>query len=101
MKEIGIVFLLLVASVASAATVANQAQFIPDTCPIPQQETCPLYSSDPVGAQNCQARNNNANARYWQCEQELQRAREEERKQQEQEQHDRYCQQYPDANGCK
>jgi hypothetical protein len=95
MKEIGIVFLLLVASVASAGAI------IPDTCPIPQQESCPPYSSDPDGAQSCQARNSNENARYWQCEEELQRARQREREEQQREEHDKYCQQYPDANGCK
>jgi hypothetical protein len=99
MKEIGIVFLLLVAGAVSAGAI------IPDTCPIPQQEACPPYSSDPAGAQRCQARNSNENARYWQCEQELQRARqrerEEEQRRQQQEDHDKYCRQYPNANGCK
>jgi hypothetical protein len=95
MKKIGIVFLLLVASVASAGAIVQ------DTCPIPQQESCPPYSSDPNGAQSCQARNSNENARYWQCEEEYNRARNEERQRQEQEEHDKYCRQHPDANGCE
>jgi len=95
MIKIGIVFLLLVASVASARAI------IPDTCPIPQHEACPPYSSNPAGAQSCYARNQNEDARYWQCEQELQRARQREREEKQREEHDKYCRQYPDANGCK
>jgi hypothetical protein len=95
MGKIGIVFLLLVASAASAGAIVQ------DTCPIPQQEACPPYSSDPAGAQSCQARNANENARYWQCEEEYQRARQREREEQQRVEHDKYCRQHPDANDCK
>jgi len=99
MKVIGIALLLL-----SSSFARPQQAYIPDTCPIPQQETCPAYSSDPQGAQNCYARNSNLNARYYQCEQELQRARQKAyeayQQQLRDEEHRRYCQQHPNASGC-
>jgi hypothetical protein len=95
MGKVGVVLLSLVVSALPSRAI------IPDTCPIPQHETCPPYSSDPAGAQSCQARNNNEDARYWQCEEEYNRARKEEQQRQQKEQHDKYCQQHPDAADCK
>jgi len=95
MGKIGIVFLLLVASVAPVGAIVQ------DTCPIPQHETCPPYSSDPNGAQSCQARNSNEDARYWQCEEEYRRAQQREREEQQRAEHDKYCRQHPDANDCR
>lgn len=95
MRKIAIVFSLFAIFSSSAIAI------VPDNCPIPQHETCPPYSSDPNGAQSCQARNRNEDARYWQCEEEVQRARQREREEQQRKEHDKYCQKHPDANDCK